>query len=388
MMKSYSFTSISVFLCIVLLYPRAILAEEIPLMKSGGVYTIPVEVNGVITLNFILDTGAAEVNIPADVALTLLRAGTIQASDFLPGRLYSLADGSTVNSSRFLLRHLAIGSHHIANVPASIGEIASPLLLGQSFLERLGAWGIDSQKQVLTIGTRAPRALSAASPLLPFTPMKPLPPSAQSKAVSETGYTQMPGDSVEIPNTKVGETYILEYLSPDSLKSSYSLERKVVAVGEGHITIATKNVKSKTGKARTLQFTPEWNLLSSRNADGTGFDYAPALKYFAFPLYPGKTWQQTSRETNIQTGKVREHTLSATVEEWEEITVPAGAFRALKITLQTELRDLSTGEISTGTDTSWYAPDIRRTVRSDMISQNFQGTQERQVIRLITHEVK
>jgi hypothetical protein len=96
-------------------------------------------------------------------------------------------------------------------------------------------------------------------------------------------------------------------------------------------------VKSKTGKARILQFTSEGNLLSSRNQDGSGFDYAPPLKYFVFPLYPGKTWQQRSRETNIQTGAVREHTLSATVGDWEDIAVPAGTFRALKITLHTEL---------------------------------------------------
>ena len=75
------------------MYPSAILAEDISLIKRGGVYTLPVEVNGVITLNFILDTGASEVNISADVALTLYRTGTIQDTDFLPGQIYTLADG-------------------------------------------------------------------------------------------------------------------------------------------------------------------------------------------------------------------------------------------------------------------------------------------------------
>lgn len=58
-------------LLIVVLYPSFLFAENIPLTKKGGVYEVPVEVNGVITLRFILDTGASEVNIPADVALTL-----------------------------------------------------------------------------------------------------------------------------------------------------------------------------------------------------------------------------------------------------------------------------------------------------------------------------
>jgi len=145
------------FVVIVVLCPHALLAEEIPLIKRGGVYQLPVEINRVITLHFVLDTGAADVNIPADVALTLYRAGTIRDADFLPGRTYTLADGSTLNSSRFLLRSLKIGSHRVTNVSASIGTLSSALLLGQSFLERLGPWGLDSQRQVLTIVTKGQR---------------------------------------------------------------------------------------------------------------------------------------------------------------------------------------------------------------------------------------
>src|SRR6266403_1865654 len=150
--KHFLFNCILLSLLFVLLYPSLLLAENIPLTRKDGVYEVPVEVNGVITLNFILDTGASEVNIPADVALTLYRTGTIRDTDFLPGQTYRLADGSQVNSSRFVLRSLKIGQRRIVNVAASIGSVSSSLLLGQSFLEKLGAWGIDSQKQVLTIG--------------------------------------------------------------------------------------------------------------------------------------------------------------------------------------------------------------------------------------------
>jgi clan AA aspartic protease (TIGR02281 family) len=128
--------------------------ENISLAKKGGVYQLPVEINGVITLHFVLDTGAADVNIPADVALTLHRTETIQDTDFLPGKTYTLADGSKLNSARFLLRSLKIGNRRVANVAASIGPVSSTLLLGQSFLEKLGTYGIDSQRQVLTIGTK------------------------------------------------------------------------------------------------------------------------------------------------------------------------------------------------------------------------------------------
>ena len=127
-------------------------AEEIPLNKEGGLYTIPVEINGVLTLQFILDSGAAEVLIPADVALTLIRAGTIQQSDFLPGRTYTLADGTTVQSPRFILRRLKIGTRLLTQVPASIGNLSSMLLLGQSVLERFGTWSMDNQRRMLVLG--------------------------------------------------------------------------------------------------------------------------------------------------------------------------------------------------------------------------------------------
>src|SRR5437879_815046 len=150
-MNRIIFNRVSLFSFILLLFPYILLAEDIPLIKQGGIYWLPVEINGVITLSFILDTGASEVNIPADVALTLYRTGTIRDVDFLPGQTYTLADGSKVNSSRFVLRNLKIGQHRIDNVAASVGDVSSLLLLGQSFLEKLGAWGIDSQKQVLVL---------------------------------------------------------------------------------------------------------------------------------------------------------------------------------------------------------------------------------------------
>jgi predicted aspartyl protease len=71
-------------------------AESIPLSMQGGTFVIPVLINGQITLNFTIDSGAADVSIPADVVSTLIRTGTIQESDFVGKKTYRLADGSSV----------------------------------------------------------------------------------------------------------------------------------------------------------------------------------------------------------------------------------------------------------------------------------------------------
>jgi hypothetical protein len=126
-------------------------ATEIALVKEGGVFSVPVRVNGAITLNFIIDSGAADVHIPSDVVMTLIRTGTISQDDFLPGKVYRLADGSTVESPRFVLQRLEIADHVVDNVIASIGSVEGSLLLGQSLLARLPAWSLDNQRHVLIL---------------------------------------------------------------------------------------------------------------------------------------------------------------------------------------------------------------------------------------------
>lgn len=126
-------------------------AETISLKFDGGTFVVPVVINDQITLDFTLDSGAADVSIPQDVFSTLVRTGTIQESDYLGTQTYVLADGSTTRSHRFRIRSLRLGSLELRNVAASVAPPAGSLLLGQSFLGRLGAWAIDNRRHVLLI---------------------------------------------------------------------------------------------------------------------------------------------------------------------------------------------------------------------------------------------
>lgn len=143
------------------LFASPSVAVEIPLQRHSGVYTLPVRLNGVITLTFILDSGASEVTIPSGVALALLRAGTISRKDFLPGQRYMLANGSIVTGSRFMIRQLEVGGLKIFDIPAVVSSVRGPPLLGQSFLARARHWEIDNDKRVLVIsGLKAAKSRS------------------------------------------------------------------------------------------------------------------------------------------------------------------------------------------------------------------------------------
>jgi clan AA aspartic protease (TIGR02281 family) len=124
---------------------------EVKLIRKNGVLVVPVVINDRITLDFIVDSGASDVAITADVAMTLIRTGTIGRDDFLGRGNYVLADGSTVSSHRFLIRSLKVGDCTLENVAASISSPEGDLLLGQSFLSQFRSWSIDNERQVLVL---------------------------------------------------------------------------------------------------------------------------------------------------------------------------------------------------------------------------------------------
>jgi predicted aspartyl protease len=115
---------------------RPAASENIQLERSGGVYTVPVRINDAITIPFVIDSGAAEVSIPADVFMTLSRAGTVSRSDFVGAGSYVLADGSRQSSERFIIHKVSVGGHIVTNVVANVAPVKGEPLLGQSFLSR------------------------------------------------------------------------------------------------------------------------------------------------------------------------------------------------------------------------------------------------------------
>ena len=132
--------------------PRVISGQTIvPMVPEGGTFLVPVRINDQITLNFVIDSGASDVSVPADVVMTLLRTGTITNSDFLGTQEYRMANGKTVPSQQFVIRSLKVGDRTLENVTGSVAPVEGALLLGQSFLRRFKSWSIDNQKEALVL---------------------------------------------------------------------------------------------------------------------------------------------------------------------------------------------------------------------------------------------
>jgi clan AA aspartic protease (TIGR02281 family) len=132
---------------------QAVIAETIQLQKQGNTYRVSGRLNGVVSVNFVFDTGASDVSIPEEVAQALVRAGKLDRSDYLGTQTYVLADGSRVPSKRIRLREVTVGGQTVTNVTASIARARSPALLGQSFLSKFPSWTLDNERSVLVIAS-------------------------------------------------------------------------------------------------------------------------------------------------------------------------------------------------------------------------------------------
>ena len=77
--------------------------------------------------------------------------------------------------------------------------------------------------------------------------------------------------------------------------------------------------------------------------------------------------------------------MNGLVGNWEEVTVPAGRFQGIKITVNTEHKNGN--DVVSTEDISWYVPEVRRTVRTQLTSVN-QRTGERQVQHILLSNFK
>ena len=111
--------------------------------KSGGVYLVPITVNG-LNLKFIFDTGASSICISAAEAAVMVRQGKITEDDILGQQQFQDATGSVSVGTVIRLRTVNIGGIELHNIEANVVDnIQAPLLLGQTALGKFGKVTID-----------------------------------------------------------------------------------------------------------------------------------------------------------------------------------------------------------------------------------------------------
>lgn len=126
--------------------------NRVQLTPKGDLFEVPVELNGVLKIKFLLDTGASDVFLSPDVFITLYRSGTLNDDDFICTKEYTFANGTTEECKIFKLKSIKIGNKKVENIECAIANsINVEMLLGQSFLQKLGNYSIDNANNLLII---------------------------------------------------------------------------------------------------------------------------------------------------------------------------------------------------------------------------------------------
>jgi len=187
---------------------------DVTMKRKDGNLWVPAQINKVVTIDFVIDSGASDITLPKDVYQTLIRSGTLTKADYIGTAQFGIADGSEVKGIKFKLASLQVGDQVLTDVVASVmpSDSATPLL-GLSFLSRFQSWSVDNNSgtlRLVPLGGNQPAQLAAANPQQqPLTDLTTVPaPGTQTPAPAAqvpTPATQAPSPATQAPAPTIAQ---------------------------------------------------------------------------------------------------------------------------------------------------------------------------------------
>ena len=160
---------------------------------------------------------------------------------------------------------------------------------------------------------------------------------------------------VQKPDVKVGEWWTYRYTEyPSNVPRVSNFHERVTFVGPNEILTVNR-------ADRDSVWTPEWNSLSH---GGSGVTYDKPRQVLSFPLKVGAS-HRTTYEVVARRGSGARARFEDTVKVvgWEEVVVPAGSFRALKLETTGTFQRLDARFGGWTRREIWYVPEIKRWVK-------------------------
>lgn len=171
----------------------------------------------------------------------------------------------------------------------------------------------------------------------------------------------------QVPRWRIGDEWAYGYTrSGESGIWVWSVERMEQIDGIECYVI-------RSGPREILYRASDYALLLERVGGVVDIRATPPRTGVAWPLSVGKSWEQTFTEHRVVD---RQTTTTTYVRLWrveseEDVTVPAGTFRAFKVVQTNKVTGAPVNEV-------WYAPDLKQAVKA----REFQsaGIRERELI--------
>lgn len=181
------------------------------------------------------------------------------------------------------------------------------------------------------------------------------------------------------------------YVAPPLGSTWTQTYRNTGSFGSGTPTATIQATERTWEGKRYLAFVGPTGTILANPVDGAWStilapDGSPAISFdppggYDYPLVVDKTWTRNVRQTLHKANKTLQNEVKYKVEAYEDVTVPAGTFKAFKIRQQWFL------DSKLGADnTNWFAPElgifVKQVQRRTADSFYGPGTQEAEVISL------
>jgi hypothetical protein len=130
------------------------------------------------------------------------------------------------------------------------------------------------------------------------------------------------------------------------------------------VILATARINDGEREIET-SYTSDWGGIVSID----GLIVPGALRFFKFPMRPGDSY---SVDFEFRLAVLGEFAGRAKYEikvvGWEDVTVPAGTFRALRLEARGTIRRYDLGSFGNLRNDFWYSPQVHRWVKSEFSS--------------------
>ena len=166
-------------------------------------------------------------------------------------------------------------------------------------------------------------------------------------------------ETVASPQIKVGDRWV--YKRTDRrMKPPTSIYEMRVSFVDARAIHTVLSRQGETAESDAV-FTPEWSGVNS--VDDGVMEVERGL--LQFPLSPGREYRSAwdTRRPRMGNFQVR-HERAVKVVGWEEIAVPAGKFRALKVQAEGTYRRMDRQASARARNTYWYVPGVKRWVKT------------------------
>ena len=189
--------------------------------------------------------------------------------------------------------------------------------------------------------------------------------------------------SVPKPAVKAGDTWTYQRFDKqkDKVPLYYTLTATFSDRGAIHGVYAYSGGRRETD----ADWTDEWNQVA--RSDGGVFTTDSGL--FHFPFQVGKEYEVNYDLTLPRQGNFRVlHQRLVKVVGWEEVTVPAGRFKALRIQANGTYKRQDRSLIGEVTVSYWYVPQVKRWVKVTFQDRSTAGLHEDGAEELLTFRVQ